>query len=292
MLALFLALFAAFWLSLQGLRRLDRTGDARAACRWALSSRSLNACLLLLSPLPILLVLLLSPQRTEADGAQTVWSIALFLLMLPMPFFVLNPATLQRSRLQRWWLPMWPGGWTILVCVMLSALLPALIGFALAPLGDVLSGFSSAVIEWLASVIECIAGILSMAIWLSRGRSDAVRAGLARLFTWSFLRTYSGYILICGMFFIIVAAPVLVCAMYLIFLDPQYEEWLQASGLQNPWGMEAIVRMGGIRGSWGMLAIAVPFGALSLFSNGRLLIQAGVCGTMGPATSPVDGSSC
>jgi hypothetical protein len=130
--------FAAMWALLLLRRRCDPEGDAIAAVRWSFGSHRLNA-LVVVAVISVPLAMMGSVDDIAAwigrfDVALARffvawWWLILLLLaaaaMLSMPFFLLNPDTLARERLRRWWRPYWPGVIAV-VLMQWNGLLPLL----------------------------------------------------------------------------------------------------------------------------------------------------------------------
>lgn len=270
---LFAALLALCWLLLQALARLDRDGHARAAWRWALSSRSLCLCLSLVPPLSWWALSRL-PTHAGREAALAAVTAAMAVALLAMPFFALNPATLARARLRRWWAPMWPGVLALVVCPLLVLALPEATGVLL---DDLSAGmpvwYARALALPLALVVQaCV--ILSTAVWLARGRGDLLRTSARRLCTWPFLRAYAGLQLIGCLALWSIAVPPLAFMAYDVFLAPQYADIARTTGHALPARIDPRPWPGEIRDAL-LLWITVTFATLNLLSLGRLFARFG-----------------
>ena len=280
--------FLSMWLLLKLLYWLDREGAARAALCWSLSSRSLNLLILLLPAGLIAIALLLTP-RLEKWVMTMIVAAVIFPLVALIPFAAFNPATLRQSRLQYWWHLKWPGWKQVMVALLLIEAIPMLTGFAIDALADGKSWPVTVGIESLGSVIDILAEVLAVVNWLSCGRREEVRSGLARISNARFLRAYLGYTLMIGLLVLPFAVPILVHSMYFIYVAPQYEYWAQRVGAQMPWAIQAFSSTNQLRAMWAWLPLGLPATALSLLCLGRLLAEHGV-GALSSGRRTVDGA--
>lgn len=283
------AAFLLLWLPLKLLHWLDREGAARAALHWALSSRSLNLLMFLLPAILVMVGLLLTP-RLETWVMTMIVAAVIFPLIALIPFAAFNPATLHQPRLQHWWHLKWPGWKQVMVALLLIEAIPVLTGFAIDALADGKSWPVTVGIESLGSVIDILAEVLAVVNWLSCGRREDVRSGLARISNARFLRAYLGYTLMIGLLVLPFAVPILVHSMYFIYVAPQYEYWTQRVGAQMPWAIHVFSSTKQLRAMWAWLPLGLPATALSLLCLGRLLAEHGV-GALSSGRRTVDGAS-
>jgi hypothetical protein len=269
------AAFLLMWLPLKLLYWLDREGAARAALHWALSSRSLNLLIFLLPAVLVMVALLLIP-RLEAWVMTTIIAAVIFPLIALTPFAAFNPSTLHQPRLQHWWHLKWPGWRQVIVALLLIAVLPVLTGFVTDALADGGSWPITVGIESLGSVIDNLAEVIAVVNWLSCGRREEVRSGLARISNARFVRAYLGYALMIGLLVLPFAVPILVHSMYFIYAAPQYDDWARQVGAQMPWGVQVFSSLKRLQIDWALLSLGLPASVLSLLCLGRLLAEHGV----------------
>ena len=240
--------FAVMWMLLRLRRWLDPEGQAVMSIRWALSSRSLNLSLAMLTLSAVLLMALgdrgvLVPWLMSIDIALGRFLVAWWWLMLLIAYAILsplamlcmlNPDTLARDRFERWWRPFWPGIVAVLVAVVAWMLVPMVIEYAwkLLP-ASILSAMwiPSQVVDYLV-VLAC--DLLAFAWWFSRKRGSSVRSLVMRLFQWPSLRLYLGFDLLFGAWLFVAAVPVLLLAMFAIYVGPQYAHWQENGILEIP----------------------------------------------------------
>lgn len=268
------AAFLLAWLLLKLLYWLDREGEARAALRWALSSTSLNLLILLLPLVLIVMALAMTPSMEEWIMTLVVAAVVLPLIVLT-PFVAFNPVTLLPPQLQYWWRLKWPGWRPVVVALLLIAVLPELTGFASDAFVDGRPWSVWVGIQSLEIVIDSLAEIAAVVIWLSRGHRDEVLAGLARLANMRFLRAYLGYFLMIGLLVLPFAVPILVQSVYFIYVAPQYDGWAQQMGNQLPWSMQVFSKWKQLHALWAWLPLGLPITALAWFCLGRLLVRYG-----------------
>jgi hypothetical protein len=242
------AAFAAMWALLRLRRWLDPEGQALDSIRWALSSRSLNLTLAMLMLSTVLLIMLgeagvLVPWLMSIDialGRFLVawwWMILLvaFAILSPLiPLCLLNPDTLARDRLERWWRPFWPGFVAVLIAVTCWMLVPALMEHVwkyLPASVSVAVGIPAQVLDYLV-VLAC--DLIAFSWWFSRKRATSAKVLGAQLFHWRTLRLYLGFDLLCVAWMLVVAVPVLLLAAFATHLGPQYESWQSDGILEMP----------------------------------------------------------
>ncbi|MFZ2752069.1 MAG: hypothetical protein WAZ48_01365 [Lysobacteraceae bacterium] len=271
------ATFLLMWLPLKLLHWLDREGAARAALHWTLSSGSLNLLIFLLPAVLVMVGLLLTP-RLETWVMTMMIAAVIFPLIALTPFAAFNPATLHQARLHHWWHMKWPGWRQVIVALLLIVVLPVLTGFVTEALADDRSWPITVGIESLGSVIDIVAEILAVVNWLSFGRREEVRSGLARISNARFLRAYLGYSLMIGLLVLPFAVPILVHSAYFAYAAPQYDDWAQRAGAQMPWAIQVFSSTKQLQATWAWLSLGLPATALSLLCLGRLLAEHGVGG--------------
>ena len=272
------AAFLVAWLPLKLLHWLDREGEARAALRWALSSRSLNLLIFAMPTVLIAVGLALTPQIEEWVVA-LIGAAVIFPLIWLTPFVAFNPATLRPARLLYWWCAMWPGVWAVVMGLLLVGVLPELTRLATEAVADNGPWFAWIGIGFLACAIDSVAEIIAAVFWLSRGRRRDTRDALAQIAKMRFLRTYLGFGLMIGLLVLPFAVPILVSTAYFVHVTPQYEIWGQQTGMPLPWLMRTFSKLEAMRTLSAWLPLGLPMTAVSLLCLGRLLVRHGVGGT-------------
>ena len=95
----------------------DRVGRARAALAWPLRAPAfwLPGALWCVGWVAVSFVL------HDSDSLPMVALAVSMLVFVAMPFFGLNPSTLDEAVPARWWRPGWPGMWALAMCLALWA---------------------------------------------------------------------------------------------------------------------------------------------------------------------------
>lgn len=249
----------------------DRKGRALASLAWPLRTRSLGLSCLAWVIAGTLLGLLLPGGSVVDPVMLLIWVLAL----VGTPFLGLNPMTLDAVTPSHWWRPGWPGGSALLKCLLLwVGYLTA--RFVLGVIVDVSR------ISWLLAglsfldeaLLLCVV-VLSISIWLSRGRWPQVRGDVARMWGNGFVWEFLWQNLVIGVMILALAVPLLLNALAGIFLLPQYEQWANHVGAQVPLGMR--LQGEAYRATDAFLPVLLaPLGLYSLLVQGRLMRQHGV----------------
>lgn len=236
--------FAVMWVLLRMQRWLDPDRQSVLAVRWALSSRSLN---LTLSALVLAAFLLIWVEQSDSAvawlGHISPW-IARFLvawwwlilliifaiLSLLVSLCLLNPWTLARDRLDRWWRPFWPGLIALVIAAACWLGVRMLLDIALEAIPASVPDPWFVVWHALEFVILTVSDLAAFALWFSRGRMADAKALCSCFFRWSSLRLYLGFDLLLATFWVVSAFPVLLLYGFAIYIGPQYVSW-QASGI-------------------------------------------------------------
>jgi hypothetical protein len=117
--------------------------------------------------------------------------------------------------------------------------------------------------------------VIAIATWLDRGHWQAVRSDLLGLWRNGFVGAYVWQSAAIAIAFIALAFPILVCAILAIFVIPQYEQWVSATGAQLPSGLRLLGEAYGTDSSL-LFVLAVPLGLYLTLVQGRLMRQYGV----------------
>ncbi len=277
--------FAAMWALSLLRRRCDPEGDAIAALRWSFGSRSLNILVALaMASVPLAMMgssdgaaAWLGRFVPELPGLLRMWwwfvpVAAAVVAMLSMPFFLLNPDTLARERLQRWWRPCWPGA--------IAVLLMLLYGFA--------SFFQSIAYNvsprhpgiWvlpLNAIGEIALSALQLAVlgvWLNRPRSS-LGAALARAFRRHAIRRWVSLELFWFALVAVMAVPVLSLRVFALYFAPQYSEWGRTGVVEIPPALQALMSFTdvAILQEGIVVPLSLCLGLYALISAGRLLVR-------------------
>ena len=282
-------------------RRFDIEGEAASAMRWSLSSRSLDA-LVGLIVLLVLVAVVLAMRFDENDVARMLGAISIslarfaiswwwlylivFVGFLPicLPFFLFNPATLQRARLQRWWRPSWPGTLAVVLFPLLWFSWPALVDVGMSWLPD------RNVISWLCAPVSWLlisaAELVALAFWLNRSAISPTRNALRRMATVDFLRRYMALQLGWWAVSLPFVVALLVMRGFALDIAPQFDTALQSDTLAGSSSLRALLALSKTDA---FVVLLLPLPAIELFlalSTGRLLIRLGLV----PA-APTDGGS-
>lgn len=280
--------FAAMWALLLLRRRCDPEGDAIAAVRWSFGSRSLNA-LIAVALVSVPLAMMGSIDGTAAwIGRFDIglarffvawwWLILLVLAaaaMLSMPFFLLNPDTLARERLQRWWRPYWPGAIAIVLVLSygLASVLLSLVYTA--------SPRHPGIWVWpLDAIGEVALSALQLAVlgvWLNRTRSSPP-AALARAFRRETILRWVSLELFWFALVAVMAVPVLCLSIFREFFAPQYSVWARAGVVEIPPALQVLMSLAdnAILHEGIVAPVSFCLGLYALVSAGRLLVRLGI----------------
>ncbi len=268
--------FVLAWLLLKLLHWLDHEGEARAAFRWALSSTSLNLLIFTLPTMSVVIGLTLTPDVFDHGTMTVIFVVVAVLIAVLMPLSAFNPATLRQTRLQCWWRLMWPGWWPFVSALLLIGVVPSMTGFAVEVSAAGAQWPVWLILQSLESVVDSLAEIMMVVIWLCAGRLDDVYASLSRIANVRFLRSYLAYTLMIGMIVLPLAVPVIVHSLYFVYVHPQYEDLVQQSGLELPWSMQMLLGLKQWNAEWAWVPFVLSMAALLLFWLGRLMVRHGV----------------
>lgn len=276
--------FAAMWALLRLRRWLDPDGQSLGAIRWALSSRSLNLTLAAMTVLIASLILMTEtgwPVPSIAFSGLIVfitkwgWLLlggALILLSIWASLCLLNPRTLARDRLERWWQPFWPGVAAVAVALLCWQVVPLLTGLLQGSVFASLPPAGWLVVQAIDYVILTACDLVAFAWWFSRASGENARAVVARLFDRRVLRLYVGFDLLMGVLVLAAAVPVMLMSMFATYVAPQYEAWQAAGTVAMPPGYDMltiVVRQIMDRAWWHLPVLGVEL--LLILSLGRLI---------------------
>ena len=283
--------FAVMWGLLLLSRRCDRDGDTIAAVRWSLSSRSLNAVVLVaLAVVPVAMmgsVDAVAAWLGDADSGLSRFFLRWWWLILPAivavpallaPFCLINPHTLSRERLEAWWRPFWPGAFAVLI------------GFAGGIAVQVLAIVSedggivgTGAWRWLLrmasqSVLLSAAQLAALVLWLNRSRWRMAGAALLRGFRRDVLRRWVALELFWSAMAAVVAVPVLGLTAFDVYFAPQFVEWARSGTVGIPPALRALMAItdSGLLHEGIFIAVAYALGVYGFISAGRLLVGLGI----------------
>ncbi len=280
--------FAAMWALLLLRRRCDPEGDAIAAVRWSFGSRSLNA-LIVVALVSVPLAMMGSIDGTAAwigrfDVGLARFFVAwwwLFLLvlvaaaMLAMPFFLLNPDTLARERLRRWWQPYWPG-----VIAVVLMLLYGLVSVFLSIVYTASPRHPGIWVWPLDAIGEVALSALQLAVlgvWLNHDARRSLGTALARAFRRETVRRWVSLELFWFALVAVMAVPVLCLNIFREFFAPQYSVWGRAGVVEIPPALQALMSLAdsAILHEGIFAPLSLCLGLYALVSAGRLLVRLG-----------------
>lgn len=249
----------------------DGGGRARAALAWPLRAPAfwLPGVLWFVGWASLSFVL------HDSDGLQLVALTVSTLVFVAMPFFGLNPSTLDAAAPARWWRPGWPGIRALAICLALwaaSSLISFLLGELSAAAPTVWMSASLLVVDELGSACFLV---IAIATWLNRGHWRAVRSDLSRIWRNGFVGAYVWQSAAIAVVFVALAFPILVCAILAIFVIPQYGQWASATGAQLPTGLRLVAEVYGADVTL-LFVFCVPLGLYLTLVQGRLMRQWGV----------------
>lgn len=298
--------FATMWMLLRLRRWLDPEGRALGAIRWALSSRSLNLAVVMLA-LSIVVLVRLSDAGVLVSWLMSIdialgrflvawwWLILLVATAILYPvamLCLLNPLTLARERFERWWRPFWPGLVAVLVAVLCWELIPIVTELAWRYLPESLAPWIPTMLLDYLIVLAC--DLAAFSWWFSRERASNARELAARLFRWPSVRLYLGFDLLCAAWVLVIAVPVLLLAVFVIYIGPQYESWQEDGILGIPVAYGLLMDLARMLREEEWLALGILVGDLYLaIALARLLYRSLLAISPGEnSRSGVDGAVC
>jgi hypothetical protein len=249
----------------------DRDGRARAALTWPLRTPAfwVPGLLWCVGWAAVSFVL------HDSDSLPMVALAVSMLVFVAMPFFGLNPSTLDEAAPARWWRPGWPGIRALAMCLALWAV-SSLVSLVLGELSGVApAAWMSVSLLVVDELLSACFLVIAIATWLDRGHWQAVRSDLLGLWRNGFVGAYVWQSAAIAIAFIALAFPILVCAILAIFVIPQYEQWASATGAQLPSGLRLLGEAYGTDSSL-LFVLAVPLGLYLTLVQGRLMRQHGV----------------
>lgn len=249
----------------------DRDGRARAALAWPLRAPFfwLSGVLWCVGWAAVSFVL------HDSDGLGLVTMAASTLVFVATPFFCLNPSTLDDTAPAHWWRPAWPGVRALAMCLAIWAA-SSLVSFVVGELTAISpTSWMTVLLSVLDELFSACFLVIAIATWLNRGHWRVVRSDLLSIWRTGFVGEYVWQSVAIAVVFIALAFPILVCAIQMIFVIPQYEHWAGVTGAQLPTGLRFLrdtYRAGGAL----LFVFAVPLGLYFTLVQGRLMRQHGV----------------
>ena len=297
--------FAAMWLLLRLRRWLDPQAQAVQALRWTFSSRSLDATLLFagiavtglyVAGFSAESLALSLPAFPDAGRFFVEWWLPILLtasvaIHIPGLFFLFNPDTLARDRLERWWRPFWPGvpalvvafvGWT---CVSFAG---DQAGQWLLDMLPILDRVPTGVIDIIGYVIELLCDLLVFAFLFSRRTAPGLRDALRRMFRWSTVRAHIGLQMLAVAWLLVVVVPWYSLVAFNAYLAPRFGIWQQETGAAAPMLLGGLVdALGTLHGYDGLAVLLLfPSGLWLQFVLARLLYRTAFGAPAGGADAP------
>lgn len=234
---LFLLALVVFRLMLGLARWLDRERRVPMALRWALRVHSVRWSFAAIAVWAILVWV--SPGAWE--DALTVVAIGLYFVPLILSAFIASrPQTLLQAEDVGGWRPYWPGWRAMFVILGLFLISLALEASADLARSFAVSGAKLAI--WASTMpLEIALDLVSAAAWFGYCSFGAFASTGRALGRWRFLRVYLGgyvYMAIAGC---LVAVPIMVVAMVMVYIGPQYEDMARTLGQPLPGGMQVFL---------------------------------------------------
>lgn len=240
--------FAVMWSLLRLRRWLDPDGQSRAAIRWAFSSRSLNLTLIALA-LAVFVLTWAGQSESAAVWLGRIsprlvrflvawWWLILMIasaILAPLALLcLLNPRTLARERLERWWRPFWPGPAALVIAVLCWLVMRMVLDVALDAVATYVAGAWLVPLHALEYLVLLVCDLVAFAWWFSRGRMADAKALGACFLRWGILRAYVGLDLLFATFFLVLAVPAIWLSIFTTHIGPQYEDWHKTGAVDVP----------------------------------------------------------
>lgn len=281
--------FVVMWGLLRLRRWLDPQGQCMASIRWSLSSKAFNLVVMAAAIIASVVAVAgasetlqawLGHVSPEAARFLSAWwfpslLIAYALFLIPVLMCLLNPHTLARDRLERWWRPFWPGVAASAVAIACWGLIPALAEYLLDVSLDWTHAWVFIPLLALNYLLVSASDLVAFAGWFSMRRTRHAIALAARLFRWSTLRAYLGFDLVLMVATIVIAVPVLLLSAFTIYVVPQYDHWQEAGMVDMPTAYDALastLRAMSESVDW-MLPSLTVLGVYLVIARGRLLYR-------------------
>lgn len=248
----------------------DNRGRAMEAILWPLRSPIFwLPCLLWLTGGMTLLLF------ADSQEVELVVIAVSAIALATVPFLCMNPSTLDASSTSHWWRPGWPG-WRALRWCLVIWVVCAATSFVLEKLGDITSvAWLTILLSMLDELISSFALVMIVAIWLNRGRMQRAWADLVRIARNGFIGEFVWQSLLIALILVISAVPFFVAMIELVFVLPQYQQWVETTGKQLPFWL-SLLSEARPEGLALLMVAAVPFGLYLGFAQGRLMRQHGV----------------
>ncbi|HEY1137459.1 MAG TPA: hypothetical protein VGE64_08200 [Xanthomonadaceae bacterium] len=281
--------FVPMWVLLRLRRRLDPDGQCMASIRWSLSSKGFNLAVMVLAITASLVALAGASETFQAWSRSispevvrflSAWWFLLLLIasalfLIPVLMCLLNPHTLARDRLERWWRPFWPGVAASAVAIACWGVIPALAEYLLDASLDWNHAWVFIPLLALNYLVAAASDLIAFAWWFSMRRTRHAVALAARLFRWSTLRAYLGFDLALAVAMIVIAVPVLLLSIFTLYVVPQYDDWQEAGMVDMPTAYDALastLRAMSESLDW-MLPGLTVLGVYLVIARGRLLYR-------------------
>lgn len=277
----FVALSVVFLLGGVLFRWLDREGDVRAAIRWSFASTSFNAWTLSLAGAAVLAMWPWPEARFAAF--ERAYATPLTLVCLPvlvlLPFALLHADRLRAPRPQHWWRPAWPGVIAVIAGVALVLLLPLFDAVIVGVLERLERPLAALVARVVTTVIESLAMLVAMVVWLGRGDEFVIGQGLRQVFRVAPLKAWFAYPLAWWWLVLPAVVPILGGAVLVLYVIPQYESWAELHRTALPPALGFIAATGRhvqAHAGLGMLMLILALLGPYLLGAGRLVVRNGV----------------
>lgn len=281
--------FVVMWGLLRLRRWLDPQGQCMASIRWSLSSKAFNLVVMAVAATASLVAVggasetsqaWLGRISPEAVRFLSAWGFLLLLIayalfLIPVVMCLLNPHTLARDRLERWWRPFWPGVAASVVAIACWGVIPALAEYFVDASLDWTHAWLLVPVLALSYLLASASDLVAFAGWFSMRRMRHAIALAARLFRWSTVRAYLGFDLVIAVATIVIAVPVLLLSAFTIYVVPQYDHWQEARMVDMPTAYDTLtsaLRAMSESLDW-MLPGLTVLGVYLVIARGRLLYR-------------------
>ena len=256
-----------------GLRRLlDPDRLAIDAVFWVLRSKSLWLALAIATVLALAGIWLPGGLWSGTEiGIQTF----VFVAAILVPFAAWNAGALQRDALSAWWRPRWPGWQAVLLVfgvMAISFVIQAAI-FVVPKLIEPVRAF--ALLNVLDEIFSFLGWLLIAVAWIERATVASAWRSFLAILRWRRLRTLLWQWMLFAVLTGAVLVPVLMAAILVIYVVPQYAEWAQSGGTPITWFLRVLVELASRFGTLALLPAVVVM-LMTCSAQGRLLVLLGI----------------
>jgi hypothetical protein len=256
-----------------GMRRLlDPDRMAVDAVLWVLRSKTLWLALGIATALALSGIWI---PGAWWGGIEVGIEIIAFAAAIVVPFAAWNALALQHDALSVWWRPRWPGWQAILLVLVVLA-----VDFAVQAAIFVvpkLTGSTRALVAMnvLDEIVSFLGWLLVAVAWIKRASIATGWRSFLGFLRWRRLRPLLWQALLFAVASGLVLVPVLMGAILVIFVIPQYQEFAKSGGMHLSWPLKTLVQIASRFGALALLPAVVVMLQTSL-AQGRLLVSLGI----------------